>query len=259
MGVINITPDSFSDGGLYLDPDDACKRASLCLEKGASVLDLGAQSTRPGANYVDVKTELKRLLPSLKVIRENFPDAIISVDTFNSIVAEKALEVGANWINDISGGRMDKNMYDVISGSNCPFVITHSRGDSRTMNNYARYNDVVFDVYQELLELTQNALDKGVNSNQIIWDPGLGFAKNNDDNIKLVKNLDYFTNKKFPILLGPSRKKFIGYFLKEDDPNKRLIGTAAVVCKCVQAKVDIVRVHDVNEISRVINISEQIW
>jgi len=259
MGIINITPDSFSDGGLYLDPEDAYKRASHCILSGANILDIGAQSTRPGSDYVDVDIELKRLLPSLEIIRESFPDIIISVDTFNSIVAEKVLGIGADWINDISGGRIDENMNSVISDFRCPFVITHSRGNSKTMNDLAKYNDVVSDVYQELLILTQNALDAGVNPGQIIWDPGLGFAKTNQDNIKLVKNLERFTSEYFPVLLGPSRKKFIGYVLDEQDPKKRLFGTAAVVCRCVQAKVDIVRVHDIDEMSQVISMSNQIW
>ncbi len=259
MGVINITPDSFSDGGLYVDSEEAYIKAKKCVEDGSDIIDIGAQSTRPGAEFITDDLEIKRLLPSLKIIRNGMPNQIISVDTFHSKVALKALEEGANLINDVSGGRFDKNMTKVIAESGCPYVITHSRGNSKTMLDLAKYNDVVNEVLDELLILTDRALKNGIKEGQIIWDPGLGFAKTNEQNLTIIRNLERFTSEKFPVLLGPSRKKFIGYVLNEDDPKKRLLGTAAVVCRCVDAKVDIVRVHDIKEISKVLLMANNIW
>ncbi len=259
MGIINITPDSFSDGGLYLDPESSLRRAISCINDGANILDLGAQSTRPGADYISEDIEVMRLLPCLKKIRSGLPNSIISIDTFHSKVAKSSLEHGANLINDISGGRYDKDMAKLIGDAGCNYVITHSRGNSKTMNSLAVYKDVVNEVFQELLKLTDHAISNGVQPNQIIWDPGLGFAKNNEHNLTILRNLEKFTSEQFPVLLGPSRKRFIGHVLNEENPNKRIYGTSAVVCRCIDAKVDMVRVHDVYEISQVISMSSQIW
>ena len=153
MGVINITPDSFSDGGCYLDSFKALKRAKECIEQGADVLDIGGQSTRPGADIVEPDIEIQRLLPALKLIRKELPQVLISVDTFHSKVAEKALEIGTDWINDISGGRLDPEILNVVSDSQSPFIINHSRGNSLSMNKLATYKDVVSDVYLSLIHI----------------------------------------------------------------------------------------------------------
>ena len=259
MGVINITPDSFSDGGAYIDPSLALKRAIECVNQGAKIIDIGGQSTRPGAQIIPPDVELKRILPALKLIRRELPDALISLDTFYSKVADKAIEIGVDLINDISGGRIDPEILNVVSSSDKPFVITHSRGNSLNMNNFAVYNDIVEDVYNELMQSLDKALSSGLSDKQIVLDPGLGFAKNDEHNLILLSKLERFTSGIYPVLVGPSRKRFIGNILKEPDPKKRIFGTNAVICRCVQAKVDIVRVHDVSEVFQTISMASSLW
>ena len=259
MGVINITPDSFSDGGMYLDVEKALEKASYCINLGAEVIDIGGQSTRPGAEILSSDQELKRIVPALKLIRKEFPTQLISVDTFYSGVAGEALNLGANWINDISGGRLDPQMFNVLAGTEVPFVITHSRGNSQTMKNYSNYQNVAAEVLSELLIQVEKAILAGVSSDQIIIDPGIGFAKNTSQNLSLIKNLGIFTNTKYPVLVGPSRKRFIGDVLNENDPLKRLFGTSAVVCKCVQAKVNYIRLHDIYEMNQLIKMASILW
>ena len=178
MGVINLTPDSFSDGGLFNTPERALRQASKQLKAGATVLDLGAQSTRPGAEEVGADEEIRRLIPALQQIRAAHPQAVLSVDTFLAPVAEAALEAGANWINDVSGGRRDPAMLPLIAESGCPYVLMHSRGNSKTMDGLTDYGpDVVKAVLQALEEASDRAQRAGVQRDQLIWDPGLGFAK----------------------------------------------------------------------------------
>ncbi len=259
MGVINITPDSFSDGGLYIDPEKAFKKANDCINFGSDILDIGGQSTRPGAITLTPEEELNRIVPALKLIRKEFPKQILSVDTFHSKVAKEALNLGANMINDISGGRLDPEILNVLADVNSPFVITHSRGNSQTMNTLCHYDNVIADVLSELLIQVDKAIAVGLSPNQIIIDPGIGFAKDTGQNLSLLSNLETFTNSGYPVLVGPSRKRFIGDVLNEPNPLNRLFGTAAVVCKCVQAKVKIVRIHDISEISQLIKMASFIW
>lgn len=259
MGVINITPDSFSDGGLYLNPKDAFIKALDCINSGADILDIGGQSTRPGSHIISPDEEIKRMMPALKSIRKEFPDKIISVDTFYSKVAKEALDAGANWINDISGGRLDPHILDILADSNNPFVVTHSRGNSQTMNNLSHYQNVIDDVLSELMIQVDKAIKAGISSKQIIIDPGIGFAKNTKQNLEILCNLESFLSIGFPVLVGPSRKRFIGDILNEPDPLKRLFGTASVVCKCVQSKINYIRLHDVYEMKQVIKMSTMLW
>ncbi|WP_225866407.1 dihydropteroate synthase [Prochlorococcus marinus] len=259
MGVINVTPDSFSDGGEYLEPLEAYKKASECIAAGVDVIDVGGQSTRPGAKTISPEKELQRIMPMLKLLRKNFPNILISVDTFYSKVAKEVIEIGVDWINDISGGRLDPKIRNVVASSNCPYVITHSRGNSFDMNNYAFYNDVVEEVYMELMQNVEEALAAGISNKLILIDPGLGFAKNNIHNLTLLSNLEKFTDSQYPVLVGPSRKRFIGHVINEPDARKRIFGTAAVTCRCVQAKVDIIRVHDIKEINQTIKMATSLW
>ncbi len=259
MGVINITPDSFSDGGKYFDIQNALKKASDCINLGADIIDIGGQSTRPGANILSPDEELKRIFPTLKLIRKEYPSQLISVDTFYSEVAEEALCLGADWINDISGGRLDPQIFKVIAGTKVPFVITHSRGNSQTMKNLCNYENVVEEVLSELLIQVDKAISAGVSSEQIIIDPGIGFAKNTSQNLSLLTNLNVFINSNYPVLIGPSRKRFIGDVLNEPDPLKRIFGTSAVVCKCVEAKVNIIRLHDIHEMKQLIKMASILW
>ncbi len=258
MAIINITEDSFSDGGLYIDINAAIKHASLCIKQGAKLLDLGAQSTRPGASIVGAEIEIKRLVPLIKELKLIHPDVYLSVDTFNHSVAENALIAGADWINDISGGRHDPYIFNVISEYGCPYVLTHSRGNSMTMDSLASYQNVVQDVKNELYNQVNLALLSDIKSNQIIVDPGLGFAKNTEQNLTLLRNIEELVSMEFPLLVGASRKRFIGSVVNENDPSKRIFGMAAIASRCVIAGVNFLRVHDVKEICQVVKMTNSI-
>jgi len=258
MAIVNITEDSFSDGGLFIDLKSAINHATLCIKQGAHILDIGAQSTRPGASEVGAEIEIKRLVPLIKELKSLHPNILISIDTFHHSVAEKVLNVGADWINDISGGRHDPEIFNVIADKGCPYVLTHSRGNSKTMDSLAIYKNVIKDVKNELSKQIDLALSKGIKNEQIIIDPGIGFAKNVDQNLTLLKNLEEFVSMNYPVLIGASRKRFIGSVINESDPNKRIFGTAAVASRCVIAGVDILRVHDIKQISQVIMMTKSI-
>ncbi len=248
MGILNLTPDSFSDGGRFERADLALRQAGRMLRAGADVLDLGAQSTRPGAVEIGPKAELKRLLPALTAIRAAHPQALLSIDTFHAEVAAEALKAGADWINDVSGGRRDPAILQVVASAGCPFVLMHSRGDSQTMDRLTDYRDVVEEVRAELLQSSRRALAEGVAASQLIWDPGLGFAKTHEQNLQLLRGLRRLRQDGFPLLVGPSRKRFIGEVLAEPRPRARLWGTAAVCAEAIHAGADVLRVHDVGPI-----------
>ena len=259
MGVINITPDSFSDGGRFLEAERAEREAAHQLRCGADVLDLGAQSTRPGADEVGAEEECRRLLEPLRAIRRQHPSALISVDTFHAAVAEAALNAGADWINDVSGGTRDPAMLPLMAEVGCPVVLMHSRGNSRTMDDLTDYDDVVLDVLQGLRARSEAAMAAGVDADRIIWDPGLGFAKTQPQNLELLQRLEQLTAEGIPLLIGPSRKRFIGAVLDEARPRARIWGTAAVVCRCAQAGVAIVRVHDVKPMVQTVRMASTLW
>lgn len=260
MGVINLTPDSFSDGGLFNTPERALRQASKQLKAGATVLDLGAQSTRPGAEEVGAAEEIRRLIPALQRIRAAYPLAVLSVDTFLAPVAEAALDAGANWINDVSGGRRDPAMLPLIAEAGCPYVLMHSRGNSKTMDGLTDYgSDVVKAVLQALEEASDRALQAGVQRDQLIWDPGLGFAKTTEQNLQLLQELERLVQPGVPLLLGPSRKRFIGAVLDEPRAKARLWGTAAVCTRAVGAGVAVLRVHDVAPICQVTQMASTLW
>lgn len=248
MGILNLTPDSFSDGGRFQRTDQALSQAGRMLRAGADVLDLGAQSTRPGAVEIGPKAELERLLPALRAIRAAHPRALLSIDTFHAEVAAAALAAGADWINDVSGGRRDPAILQVVASAGCPYVLMHSRGDSRSMDGLTDYQDVVEDVRAELLQSSSRALAEGVAPGQLIWDPGLGFAKTHEQNLQLLRGLHRLREEGFPLLVGPSRKRFIGEVLAEPRPRARLWGTAAVCAEAIRGGADVLRVHDVGPI-----------
>ena len=259
MAIVNITDDSFSDGGLYVDLNSAIKHASLCIKNGAHILDIGAQSTGPGASEVGADIEIKRLVPLIKELKIIHPEIPISVDTYHHSVADKVLNIGADWINDISGGRHDPEIFNVLADKGSPYVLTHSRGNSKTMDSLATYNNVVKDVKNELSNQIELAISKGMKNEQIIIDPGIGFAKNVSQNLTLFRNLEEFTLMPYPLLIGASRKRFIGSVINESKPSKRIFGTAAVASRCVIAGVDILRVHDVKEMHQVILMTKSIF
>ena len=259
MGVINLTPDSFSDGGDLNSTKKVLDQVKHFLCNGVDVIDLGAQSTRPGAEEVGSNREIKRLIPYLKIIKSEYPDVLISVDTFNSEVAHEALLNGANWINDVTGGRRDREILDVVSKFNCPYVITHSRGNSQNMNKLSKYDNLLSEIKLALDKLIKNALEKNIPKKNIIIDPGIGFSKNINQNLEILKNLDLFKNFDLPILIGASRKRFLGEILNETNPKERDIGTLAVSCLCAQFNIDIVRVHNVKMNSQILKVADRFY
>jgi dihydropteroate synthase len=257
MGVINLTPDSFSDGGRITGVEQAVRAAGRLVAQGADVLDLGGQSTRPGAEEVGVAAELERLLPALVAIRAAHPQLTLSVDTFHAAVAEAALAAGANWVNDVHGASAlrDPAMAALVAAAGCPYVLMHSRGDSRSMDQLSHYADVVGEVRCELEAATETLLAAGVRAEQLVWDPGLGFAKTTAHNLELLRRLPELAAVGYPLLLGPSRKRFIGAVLNEPRPRARLWGTASVCALAVGQGVAVLRVHDVGPIAQVVRMA----
>ncbi|NIH78146.1 dihydropteroate synthase [Amycolatopsis viridis] len=247
MGVLNVTPDSFSDGGRYLDLDAALAHAHEMWERGADVIDVGGESTRPGSSRVDPETEIARVLP---VVRALAADGLrLSVDTTRAAVAEAALDAGARIINDVSGGLADPDMAKVAATSQVPWVLMHWRGHSKDMNALATYTDVVSEVRDELRARVDAALAAGVSPEKIILDPGLGFAKRGEHDWALLNRLDVFLDMGFPVLVGASRKRFLGSLLAVDGvprpPDGREDATAAVSAIAAVKGAWGVRVHNV--------------
>ena len=211
------------------------------------------------AEEVGPSKEIKRLIPYLKLIKSEHPDVLISVDTFNSEVAYEALLNGADWINDVTGGRRDRGILDVISKFNCPFVITHSRGNSQNMNELSNYNNLLSEVKSSLKSLIKNALEKNISKENLIIDPGIGFSKDINQNLEILKNLDVFKNFNLPILIGASRKRFIGEILNEKNPKERDVGTLAISCLCSNFNIDIVRVHNVKLNYQILKVADRIY
>ncbi len=259
MGVINLTPDSFSDGGDLNSSKKVLNQVKHFLSHGVDIIDLGAQSTRPGAEEVGSNIEKKRLIPYLKLIKSVYPEILISIDTFNSDVAHEALLNGANWINDVTGGRRDKEILEVVSKFNCPFVITHSRGNSKNMNELSIYENLLTEVKCSLETLIKNALENKISRKNIIIDPGIGFSKDLNQNLEILRNLDVFKNLNLPILIGASRKRFIGEILNEKNPKERDIGTLAISCLCSFFDINIVRVHNVKMNSQILKVADKIY
>lgn len=260
MAVLNLTPDSFSDGGRLEGGDRVLAAARRALLQGADVLDLGAQSSRPGAVAVGAEEECRRLLPALRHLRDQLgPEPLISIDTTRAAVAAAALDAGADWINDVSGGRADPALLPLVAERGCPLVLMHSRGDSSTMDSLARYGDVGAEVEAELLRATEAACRVGVAEQTIVWDPGLGFAKTTDQNLALLAALPRLGAHGFPLLVGPSRKRFIGAVLHEPRPRARLWGTAASVCRAIAGGARVVRVHDVGPIVQTCRMADALW
>lgn len=248
MGVLNVTPDSFSDGGRYLDLDQALEHARDMWARGADLIDVGGESTRPGALRVDAETEAARVLP---VIRQLASEGVaLSVDTTRASVAEAAVEAGARVINDVSGGLADANMGRVAAQCRVPWVLMHWRGHSKDMTKLATYNDVVAEVRSELQSRVDDALAAGVDESAIVLDPGLGFAKHAEHDWALLHGLDSVLSLGFPVLVGASRKRFLGRLLAEKDgeprpPDGRENATAAISALAAAAGAWGVRVHEV--------------
>jgi dihydropteroate synthase len=248
MGVLNVTPDSFSDGGRYLDLDDALAHGHSMWDAGADLIDVGGESTRPGAARVDPDTEIGRVLPVIRGLAA--AGAVVSVDTTRARVAEAALEAGAQVVNDVSGGLADPDMARVVAAAGVPWILMHWRGHSDHMDSLATYDDVVTDVCDELSARVDEALAAGVDASALVLDPGLGFAKRAPHDWALLRRLDVLIALGFPVLVGASRKRFLGRLLagKDDEPRPpdgREDATAAVSALVAAAGAWGVRVHDV--------------
>lgn len=256
MGVLNVTPDSFSDGGRFISTDIAAQHALKMEKDGADIIDIGGESSRPGADPVCMQEELDRVIPVIKEIRKQ-SDVLISIDTTKAVVADEAVKNGASMINDIRGMNGDPNMAEIVSRHDIPIVIMHMKGTPKTMQIDPQYHDVVQDVHNYFTERISFAEKNGIKRDQIILDPGIGFGKTIEDNFMIIRELNRFTTLGCPILVGPSRKSFIGKTLNLPE-DERLEGTAASVTASVMNGARIVRVHDVKEMSRVIIITERI-
>lgn len=269
MGILNITPDSFSGDGLVQGGDTvacAVAQAKEFIASGADILDIGAESTRPGSVTMGAAAEADALLPVVAAVRTHFPDTVISVDTYRAAVAGQALDAGADIVNDVWGLRADPDMAVVVAAHGAPLILMHNRSkpgdaymDSRLGGQYrgAHYDDLLPDISCEMEALANHARAAGIPRRQIILDPGLGFGKTVDQNLALMNNLDIFQSLGYPILAGPSRKSFIGHVL--DLPvDQRVEGTAAAVSVCIARGANIVRAHDVEAMVRIARMTDAI-
>ena len=256
MGVLNVTPDSFSDGGLWIEPRAAIDHARQMAADGAALIDVGGESTRPGATPVDEEEEIRRVIPVIEALVDD-PGIPISVDTRKPAVARRALEAGAVIVNDTNGEANDGMMTDVVVGMGAGVVLMHSRGTPDTMREMNQYGDIVADVCRFLLAWAQRLEAAGVPSEAIVLDPGFGFAKSPPQNLELLERLDEVVDLGYPVLAGTSRKSFIGAVLDLPE-DERLEGTAATVAWAVSEGARILRVHDVKEMSRVVRMAAAI-
>jgi dihydropteroate synthase len=256
MGVVNVTPDSFSDGGLYLEADTAVKRGEELAAEGADILDVGGESTRPGSDPVSIDEELGRVVPVIEGLATQ-TDVPISVDTQKAEVARAALEGGAAIVNDVSAGS-ETAMLDIVRDSGAGMVLMHMLGEPRSMQADPRYDDVVREVREFLADRIGAAVAAGVPRGQLCADPGIGFGKTLVHNLALLRDLVAFRDLRVPILVGVSRKRFIGELTGVEEPRERIEGTAAAVAWCVANGVHIVRVHDVAEMVKVVRVVDAI-
>lgn len=251
MGILNVTPDSFYDGSRFNILEDAILQVGKMVNDGASIIDIGAMSSRPGSDFVDEAEEIRRLSPVLKKVRKEFPDIFISVDTFRSGIAEIVLSEGADMINDISAGELDKGILDVVAKYDVPYVFMHMKGIPKNMQDNPEYNNVVGDVLKYLFVKTRKIKASGIS--QLIADPGFGFGKTLDDNYRLLKSLDVFKILEVPILAGISRKSMLYKFLNTS-PKESLNSTTIANVIALQNGAKILRVHDVKEALEAIKI-----
>ena len=252
MGVLNPTPDSFSDGGLYQDTQQAIKHALEMIRDGADIIDIGGQSTRPDAKIISAKKELSRVIPIIKDLRtrSNIP---ISIDTYYSEVADAAIENGADIINDISAGSFDSEMLKTAAKHNCPIILMHMQGNPQNMQKNPTYNNTVIDILDHLKESANSAIQSGIDPNQIIIDPGIGFGKNLEQNIEIISNINMLTSIGYPVLVGLSRKSYIEQITgaKIDDRINETIASNALV---LYNGASIIRVHDIKEHKKIIRL-----
>lgn len=258
MGVINVTPDSFSDGGLFNSVESALAQADQ-LAPYADILDIGGESTRPGAESVDITEEIRRVVPVITAIRAKYQDLPISIDTTKVAVAKAAIAAGADIINDVSAGRFDLEMLPFVGKNQVPIVLMHIQGQPRTMQQNPSYQDVVKEVSKFLHNGIAMAIACGLDQNLIAIDPGIGFGKTLEHNLQLLRELQKLKTLNCPILVGASRKSFIGKLCNQDHPSDRLLGTAAACSIAIAHGADILRVHDAKEIKDVCAVTDAIY
>jgi dihydropteroate synthase len=261
MGILNVTPDSFSDGGRFDSLAGAIDQAIAMVGQGADILDIGGESTRPGSQPVSEAEELQRVVPVIQALRAKslFDKTPISVDTMKAAVARAAIESGADFVNDVSGGMADPEMLAVVADLGCPIVLMHMRGTPNTMQQMTEYGDVVQEVRDRLEKLVNQAVAAGISRDVIAVDPGIGFAKTAMQNLPLLRELRSFQTLGCPVLVGVSRKSFIGAILDRPDPKDRLWGTAAACTVAIAGGADILRVHDVAQMADVRSIADAIY
>ena len=256
MGVLNVTPDSFSDGGLHHDLDAAVSHAREMADLGADIIDIGGESTRPGADRVSEEAQLKRVIPVIRQLRQELPAELpVSIDTTSTLVAGAALEQGATIVNDISAGRDDPGMFSLVAEAGTPYIIMHMQGTPRTMQDNPRYDDVVAEIRSFLLERAAAAEAAGVRQENLVIDPGIGFGKSKRDNLDIIVNLDSFTATGYKVMLGASRKRFMGSICDIKSYSELVGATCATTTIGVFAGVSILRVHDIKENRQALDVA----
>ena len=257
MGILNVTPDSFSDGGLYYDTQKAVDHALLMIREGADIIDIGGESTRPFSDPVSEEDECSRVLPVITKLRDK-TDVVISIDTTKSYVARESCIIGANIINDISGMLFDDKMIDVVKEFNCPVILMHIKGEPKVMQEDPKYDNLITEIKSHLLERANYAINNNIDKNNIILDPGIGFGKTIEHNFEIINQLEKLTSLDYPLLIGISNKSFIGRTLNvgEDD---RLQGTIVSNTVALAKGCKIFRVHNVKEAKRSLTIANKIF
>lgn len=256
MGILNVTPDSFSDGGDFVDSESAISHAKEMISERADIIDVGGESTRPGAKEISIEEELDRVIPAISKLKNE--NKIISVDTRKSAVAEKAIKAGANIINDISGGRFDENMAFIAAKHNAPIIIMHAKGTPENMQMNPAYDDLIYEILKYFEESIMMMGKIGVKKDNIILDPGIGFGKTLDHNLEILNRLDELKCFGLALCIGVSRKSFIGKILNEENPKNRDDGTCAAAALAISKKVDIIRIHNIHLIKKIAAVSDAV-
>jgi dihydropteroate synthase len=248
MGILNVTPDSFSDGGQFNNIDAAVNHGKKMIDEGADIIDIGGESTRPGSARISVEDQIERVAHIIKAISETIPEHVqISIDTTRSKVAEAALNAGAHLVNDVSGGNDDPEIINLCADKNCPYIVMHMQGSPETMQNDPTYDDVVSDIKSFLETRVAECIKAGIDEKNIVIDPGIGFGKTREHNLILLNNLKVFVDTGHSVLLGTSRKRFMGSICTVNSPDELIGATTATTALGVQAGVKMFRVHDVKE------------
>jgi dihydropteroate synthase len=257
MGVVNVTPDSFSDGGLFADADAAVAHGARLVDEGADIVDVGGESTRPGAEPVSIDAELDRVVPVVERLGAARPAAVISIDTRHAAVASEALAAGAAIVNDVSAAA-DPAMLELVASSGAGLVVMHMQGEPRSMQAHPHYDDVVEEVHDYLRQRVEAAVFAGVGSDRICVDPGIGFGKTLEHNLDLLRSLDRFGDLDAGVVIGVSRKRFIGTLTETEDPSDRVEGSLAAAVLAAASGADVVRAHDVRVTVRALRVADAI-